>query len=291
MTANNTMHVLMPLINLSNDRAAFPVARAMARILNAPLQVVAAGGQAPSAQELARRWSVPPEEVNAVAIEEASGDLAEAVIHRVGISRPAMLVLAIRLHDEIAESEAQPMGAIGWQVLEKITCPILIVPPHRDMHAWRLRRELLPQDGTPGCAAALAQVINQSRQIGIENIVLRVAGAKVSQPTEPGSLATPRYVDHPEYEWEAWGREFLDRIFGMGANLNQAGLKLLMATGEPATEILRVAQEQGVDMIILPWHCALGPGRARMVKTVLHRASCPVLLLPECGSHRGIKEA
>jgi hypothetical protein len=244
---------------------------------------MATGAQPPMAQDL-RPLSVSPDEPNAAVIEEVSGDLVEAMNHRVNTSRQAMVILAVRFWDEVSGSESQPIEAIGRQVLEKVICPILIVPPDRDMTTWRLRRELLPQDGTPGCAAALAQVINQSRQMGIENIVLRVAGAKVSQPTEPGSLATPRYVDHPQYEWEAWSREFLERIVGMGANLNAAGLRLLMATGEPAAEILRVVKEEAADMIIMPWHGTLDSGRARMIKAVLHGASCPVLLVPERGN-------
>jgi hypothetical protein len=34
-------------------------------------------------------------------------------------------------------------------------------------------------------------------------------------------------------------------------------------------------------MIILPWHRTLACGRARMLKTVLGGATCPVLLLPQ----------
>jgi nucleotide-binding universal stress UspA family protein len=235
---------------------------------------MATGAQPSMAQDL-RPLSVSPDEPNAAVIEEVSGDLVEAMNHRVSTSRQAMVILAVRFRDEVSGSESQPIEAIGRRVLEKVICPILIVPPDRDMTTWRLRRELLPQDGTPGCAAALAQVINHSRQMGIENIVLRVAGAKVSQP---------RYVDHPQYEWEAWSREFLERIVGMGANLNAAGLRLLMATGEPAAEILRVVKEEAADMIIMPWHGTLDSGRARMIKAVLHGASCPVLLVPERGN-------
>jgi hypothetical protein len=286
MAANETMHVLLPLTNPSHDRTAFPVARAMATILSAPLHVVAVSTQSGSTQELAQRLSVRPEELDAVAIEEASGDIVDVVAHRVNALKRVMVILAVRMHDE-----AQAGEAIERQVLENIACPILIVPPDKDMNAWRLRKELLPQDGTPGCAAALAQIINQSSHTGTENLVLRVAGVKVSQPTEPGSLATPRYVDHPQYEWEAWSHEFLDRICGMGANLNPARLRLMMATGEPAAEILRVAQQEAVDMIILPWHGTLGSGRAGMIKAILNDTSCPVLLLPECGNQHAIKRA
>jgi nucleotide-binding universal stress UspA family protein len=277
MTADG-MHILLPVIDPSRARAALPVARTMAEMLNASLHVLASGARPPAARELAGRLSTSAEALDGAAIESAAGDLVEDMARRVDGWQSAMLVLAARLGGRGAEDEAQ---TIERRALESIPCPILIVPPEKDMRDWRLKRELLPQDGTPGCAAALAQIVNRSRRRGVESLVLRVAGAKVDQPTEPGSLAMPRYVDHPQYEWEAWGEEFLGRICAMGAKPGEAGLKLLVATGEPAAAILRVAKEEAVDMIVLPWHCALGPGRARMIKAVLRKASCPVLLLPE----------
>lgn len=290
MNTDNTMHIVLPFVDLRSIRAAFPVARVMARTLNARLHVLAAAAHAPTLRDFARRMSLPPEEQETIAIEAASGNLIDAMLHKVSTSREAMVILAARFHEEMPGVKAQAIETIGRQVLEKIARPILIVPPYRDMTAWRWRRELLPQDGTPDCAGALAQIINRSSQLGIENLVLHVAGAKVGQPTEPGSLTTPRYVDHPQYEWEIWGREFLDRIRGMGARLGDSKLMLLMATGEPGDETLRVAREKGVDMIVLPWHGAIGSGRARLVKTVLQDSPCPVLLLPQRDSPRCIND-
>lgn len=282
MSACDTTHILLPLIDPEHEKAAFSVARGLAAAFKAELHLLAPGSPAPP-QELARRLSVPPEALDGVAIEQASGDMVEAITRRIADLRQAIVVLAVRLGGEAPRNE---VPEIERRLLKEVLCSLLVVPPDRDMSGWRLRRELLPQDGTPRCAAALARVINRTRQSGVENLVVRVAGAKVDQPTEPGSLALPRYVDHPQYDWEAWGQEFLDRICETGVNLDEAGLRLLVATGEPAADILRLAEEEAVDMIILPWHGALGSGRAPMIKAVLHGASCPVLLLPERGDDR-----
>src|SRR3981081_4161635 len=97
VNADNAMHIVLPLINPSHGRAAFPVARVMAKILSAPLHIVmATGAQPPMAQDLGRQISVPPDEPNAAVIEEISGDLVEAMIHRVNSSRQAMVILAVR---------------------------------------------------------------------------------------------------------------------------------------------------------------------------------------------------
>jgi nucleotide-binding universal stress UspA family protein len=275
-------HIVLPMVEPAHERGGFQVARILAHSLNASLQVTVAGKQTLAPAELARQLAVPAEQLNDVAIAHTTGDLVDATIRSADALQPAMVVLAVRIREDAApQDDTQSLNAVGRQILEKITCTVLLVPPEQDMSGWRLRKELLPQDGTPGCASVLATIIEHAMRRGIESLVLRVAGANVGQPAEPGSLATPRYVDHPQYEWEAWGREFLDRLTGMGANVDGAGLRLLMASGEPTAEILRVAQEEGVDMIILPWHCEFGSGRAPMIKAVLHGAACPVLLLPQ----------
>jgi nucleotide-binding universal stress UspA family protein len=282
MNANNATHIVVPLINPTHDQAALPVAQTMAKILDARVHAVAAAGTQITLHDLAQQLSVPLENLNTLAIEQADGDLVDAMIRTVDeLKQQAMIVLAVRFRDHVPRSKPQSINAIARRILERIHCPILLVPPDRDMTHWRLQKELLPQDGTPGCVVALTQVMSQSPRTRIEYLILRVAGANVGQPTEPGSLATPRYVDHPQYEWEAWGKEFLERICGIGADPRETGIRLMMVEGDPATEILRVAQEQSVDMIILPWHGALGSGRARMVKAVLRDATCPVMLLPQ----------
>lgn len=287
MQADDTTHVLLPMFDPAHERSGFQVARTLANTLGAPLRVATAGATTPAPQDLAQQMSIPVEQLDDVAIENITGNLADATIRIANALQRVIVVLVIRFQDEVPPDGAQTLGVSAQQVLEKITGSVLAVPPDRELNGWHLRRELLPQDGTPNCASALAKVIGRFMQLGIENLVLRVAGAQVGQPNEPGSLATPRYVDHPQYEWETWGREFLDRVTGMGANPGASGLRLLMASGEPAVEILRVAQEEAVDLIVLPWHCAFGSGRAHMVKAVLRDTSCPVLLLPEVCDGQG----
>ncbi|HJV51049.1 MAG TPA: universal stress protein [Noviherbaspirillum sp.] len=283
MNTDKAIQIVLPLADPRSLTAALPVARVVANTAHASLHIVTTGAHLPAVQDFLERMSLPREERDAIAIDAASGDVIDATMQTLDAARQSVVLLAARVGDE---TDRETGSAFGRQVLEKVTCPVLVVPPDKDMSAWRWRKELLPQDGTPGCAGALAQIINRSASLGIENLVLRIAGANVGQPTERGSLATPRYVDHPQYEWEQWGQEFLDRICGMGARVDEGRLTLLMASGEPGAETIRVAREKEVDMIVLPWHCAIGSGRAHLIKAVLRGAHCPVLLLPEDGGGR-----
>ncbi|HEX7635315.1 MAG TPA: hypothetical protein VF427_08565, partial [Noviherbaspirillum sp.] len=96
MNTDNTMHIVLPFVDLRSIRAAFPVARVMARTLNARLHVLAAAAHAPTLRDFARRMSLPPEEQEAIAIEAASGNLIDAILHKVSASTQAMVILAAR---------------------------------------------------------------------------------------------------------------------------------------------------------------------------------------------------
>ena len=281
------MKIILPFVETHRFDAALPVALVAARTLRAELRIMADAARMPQAEAALQRARISPEERDAIVRVQAAGELAAATLRAAGAARHAMVILATRFH---GDAHAPDGDAFGQEILERITRPVLIVPPDSDLRAWQWRTQLLPQDGTPECAGALAQLINRSSHHGIENLILRVAGADVGQPTEPGSLATPRYVDHPQYEWDIWGQEFLARIQAMGMRIGEQKLTLLMAAGDPGDETLRVAREKEADMIVLPWHCAIGSGRALFVKSILEGAECPVLLLPQRGSGR-CKEA
>ncbi len=57
-----------------------------------------------------------------------------------------------------------------------------------------------------------------------------------------------------------------------------------MAFGDPATEIVRLAQEEGVEMIVMSSHGRTGLARVLMgsvAEKVIRRAHCPVVIFKE----------
>ena len=57
-----------------------------------------------------------------------------------------------------------------------------------------------------------------------------------------------------------------------------------MIIGDPATEIVRVAQEEGVDMIVMSTHGRTGLARVLMgsvAEKVVRRAHCPVVVFKQ----------
>lgn len=304
MNDTEPMRLIFPLLDAAAARAAMPVALALSAAYGVPLHLLLPKEQSADRAALARKMALPEDALARVALDPLPDGIVCGTLEKVCGMQPALAILAVRLGRRRATDRhggtRAPLPAVSRraahqaeeaerEIVEHAACPVLIVPPEKPLAGWRLRRILLPQDGTADCAAALGHVLRESFRIGVEVLVLRVAGAGIGQPREAGSLATPRYVDHPQYEWESWAQEFLGRI-AAGVDPATVRLRLSVATGDPSEEILRAAEKESADMILLPWHCSLAPGRARMIKAVLNGATCPVLLLPErMGEEGGLK--
>jgi hypothetical protein len=80
----------------------------------------------------------------------------------------------------------------------------------------------------------------------------------------------PRFWDRPQYNHEAWSKEFLARW------CPTPGARLALRAGRPGGQVLAVAAAQGADMIALGWSQDL----AAVVREVLTRSDVTALLLP-----------
>jgi nucleotide-binding universal stress UspA family protein len=137
---------------------------------------------------------------------------------------------------------------------------------------------VLPHDGTPTSAAAIAPTADLASKAGADLVVLHVATPDVERPTEPGTFITPQYLDQPQHEWPVWTGEFLGRVRGFCHTATLERTRLVLAQGEAHAAILEFAQHNASDLIALAWRGGIGPERARTVKQVIRNASCPVIV-------------
>ena len=81
-------------------------------------------------------------------------------------------------------------------------------------------------------------------------------------------------------EKRLYREEMTGELNRLGAPEAQVRVEHRLEEGDAATQILRVAQEMGCDLIVLGTHGRTGLGRLLMgsvAEQVLRRASCPVL--------------
>ena len=252
---------------------ALPIGRTIARVLGARLGLVYVTEAALTTAALRERLRLGAAELDDVLVmARVERGPAAAAIVAVAVEHDAELVVMV--------AHTRPfvrlgLGRVSLGVLLRAPCPVLLVPP-RVGGGWKPRRLLLPQDGSPATAQALEPVARFARRTGSAMLVLHVPGA-AERP--PGTITGPQYLDQPQLEWSAFGKEFLARVRCLGRLPPELGLRLAVATGDPGRAIVDHAHSDAADLVVLPWRGRLESGHGRIFQTVMRGTPCPVLVL------------
>lgn len=271
--------IVVPLDGSREAKDALPVARLAANIVHGSIHVVHALDHPVPPEEILRLLGLRLEETRDLVVDQVSGPAAEAIIRFARDQSAQVIVMTTRGKTAYQGRTVRP---VVEEVIRNAPCPVLLVRPEIDQKVASmtgLHRILLPLDGAPSSAAVIGPALEIAERSGAEVQVLYVA-TRAPRPTEPGSLTAPIYVDQPQYEWPSWAQEFVRR-FGtcLGARPLTVPTRLFLRRGDPADEIVRMAKEHDSDVIVLEWRGRMDPAHARVVKGVLTRAPCPVLLL------------
>jgi len=164
----------------------------------------------------------------------------------------------------------EPSRAVWSRVARQAAKPVVLVPDGLSGQPPRLRRVLLPLDGTPQSAAAVAAVAERFALGGAELVVLHVFG--------PDTV--PMFWDQHAHAGQAWTREFLARYCAV------PGARLELRVGIAAEHVVQVAGAEDADVITLAWSQRLEPGRAPVVRRALQDAEVPVMLIPVAPARR-----
>lgn len=149
-----------------------------------------------------------------------------------------------------------------WDVLPRVTRPLLVVPEDATLTPGSLTRVLVPLDGRAETAASVAGMAARLRAGGAEVLAMHVF-----EPT-----TVPAFWDQAAHSHASWTAEFLRRNLPAAHDL---GLR----RGEPAKEILAEAAASGVGLLLVGWSQNLIEGKAQIVRECLLHGSVPVLLV------------
>jgi nucleotide-binding universal stress UspA family protein len=189
-----------------------------------------------------------------------------------GLSQERAATLVLQALDEpsavLAVLAAYPSPrAVCWRVVEQARKPVVLVPPGAKVRRPAISRVLLPLDGTPESAVAVADTISLLARAGVDLVVLHVFDA----------ATVPRFWDQAAHAHQAWAEEFLAR------NAATAGARLELRSGSPGKHVVDVAGAEQADLIALGWSQRLDAGRSRTVRRSVLHAGVPVLLVPAGG--------
>jgi nucleotide-binding universal stress UspA family protein len=140
--------------------------------------------------------------------------------------------------------------------------------------SWDVRRILIPVDFTPGSLHAIRQGARMAEKLGSSVCLLHVVDCGVfNQVNQPALEKTSEDVM----------REAEQQLRKLAAEeLKGAFFEVRVAVGAPAEEILKIAEAEGCDLILMVQHEYKGVDRVlhrHTLRGVESRAHCQVLTL------------
>ncbi len=269
--------LLVPLDGSAEAAAALPVAKALAAAEGATVSILHVTTERLESQALVDRLHLTREQLDGTVLDQCGGEPAAGIVRRAHELGSRLVVMASR-REPVAGRGA--LGSVTREVLRQAPCPIVIVPPERAVDSWSLRQILLPHDGIPTTAAAIARAADLAQKAQAELAVLHIASPTAAPPGEPGALMAPQYLDQPQHEWPSWAREFMDRVVALGGPLPAVRMRLFFACGEPADAIVEFAAEHHSDLVVIAWVAGWEPEQRTTMRKVIDQAPGPLLIFP-----------
>jgi nucleotide-binding universal stress UspA family protein len=254
----------------------FPIASVIGAQLGADveiLHVLPSGASRQEFEEAVREVGLDALEAFRLRIETG-----EVVGRLLAATEEPGVILAILATHVSSIKEGRDLGGVAKAVIIGTNRPVLLVRPEVSLVPRELRRLLLPVDGTPKTAIALRPATALARCLSASLDLLYVAGRESEAPDERGSIGAPRYVDQPQHEWPGWANEVAERLATLYAQC-PADVQVFLGQGDIGTEIEKFALEHASDAVVLVRRSRLQTGRARILRAVLERTPCPVLVL------------
>jgi len=136
------------------------------------------------------------------------------------------------------------------------------------------KKILFPTDFSPASEAALGYATSLARDTDSQLLILHVEDLQI--PYAGGEMYLPRpMVPNPEVE---------KMLRSVAPRDKSVTCMHRLALGSPAEEIVQVAKDEGVELIVMGTHGRTGLGRLLMgsvAEAVVRRAPCPVLTLKQ----------
>ncbi|MBO0735933.1 MAG: universal stress protein [Alphaproteobacteria bacterium] len=265
--------VLVPLDGSEPALAALPVANALGEVEHAALLFLHVAEDRPPDAESLSRVLLGGTELDGLTVATRTGKPAAELVHAAAEIRPQLIVLC--KHGAIEPPNV--LGGTAMNVLHNAPCPVVLVPPSRGSTPWRLQHILVPHDGTPGTSTALRPAQKIAEHAGADLLVVHVAGTAPAA-VEPGYFTTPRYVDQPHHEWPAWSSEFGKRFVCLGPP-GRLQMRVCLARGNAAAEVMRLANQHATDLIVLAWRGVWDAPRAAVLRHIVAAGRCPIAVV------------
>jgi nucleotide-binding universal stress UspA family protein len=276
MRLKNKQDIVLPLDGSEASIAALGAAKALARSLGGTLHIVhVVEGKGMSRKELLDylgiRGDFPYD------IRRLKGEIVPAILSY-ALEKEARLIV-MSSHGETFNDQ-ELLGSKARGIAQHTMIPILIIrsgmkePVGEDWHPHKI---LAPLDGTALPDYVTDAIFEVAELLHADIDVLNVAVSGREAPSGRGAMPSSKYLDHPYYDWPAWGSEFINRL--LEQRHPDVELNLFQKGGDPVEVALEFSAGNDDDIIALNWRGRMSKKHAEMVKGILRETERPVLLI------------
>ena len=145
--------LLVPVERPPHAATALPVARELARLKGATVSLIHVGVEPLEPGELLDHIGLSPEDARGLVIDQRAGFAADVVAREAAARHAELIVMCTPARPDRV---LHPFGSVAGDVLRTAPCPVVLVPRERGQGSWALHQLVLPHDGTPTSAAAIA---------------------------------------------------------------------------------------------------------------------------------------
>jgi nucleotide-binding universal stress UspA family protein len=256
--------------------ASAPIAPAPAA-MPAPVVTPATEGQEQALREQLRHLVEPAEKAGAAVVTALEwGDPVTTILERAGQDGVDLVVMGTHGRSGF---ERLFLGSVAEKVLRKAPCPVLTVRAEGDAPA-RPRRVLCPIDFSDSSKSALHWALVVAAKASAPLQVLHVVEILAVPPPLAGFGAAEQQIELGQKRAEELLADVLTEAEETLPVEGRPTLERTVIHGKPAREIVRVAEEDGADLVVMGVHGHGVIDRMLFGSTTHHvvrEAPCPVL--------------
>jgi nucleotide-binding universal stress UspA family protein len=267
--------MVVPLDGSVGALSALPVALALAEQLRLRVEVLYVSASPLDDAATADFLAIPPEQHVRVAIRTVVGLPSEEILKTAMDPQVELVVLATAGHSASTPGHLAP---VAEDIAARAVRPVVLVPHGGTRPAGRFSRLVVPLDGSLRTTVALKPAMSLARRLGARLDLLYVVCGGPAAATRH-SAAIPMYMDHLQ-EWDPWRQSAVEQYRYRTRCGPSVDIGVAISVGEPAEEIVRFAQEHEEDAIVLVRASHLEYGRAAVLRPVIEKTPCPVILVP-----------
>jgi nucleotide-binding universal stress UspA family protein len=213
---------------------------------------------------------------DSVSLAAAEGEVAATVVDQAVERRTDLLVMGTHGRSGF---DRFFLGSVAEKVLRKAPCPVLTVPPHAPAAPpldVALRTVICPVDFSPFALEGFGFALDLARRADASVVLVHVIEFLAEEePLENAHFNVPEFRTYLLED----ARQRLDTL-ASGEPPLPRGVRTVVVPGRAHHEILRIASDEGADLIVMGAQGRSGAALALFGSTtqqVVRGAGCPVL--------------